>query len=77
MPLPYPMNKAELERQTAAAKLALDMAERHHREITSIKVECASCEHYHARRCTKWQASPPPDVLAVGCEEWTFDEIPF
>lgn len=81
MSLPYPMNKAELERQTGAARLAHEMAEKHYRMVASIKVECESCEFFagltRARLCQKWGATPPPEVIPVGCEEWVYDLIPF
>jgi hypothetical protein len=30
-----------------------------------------------ASRCTKFDAVPPADVIAVGCGDWEFDGVPF
>lgn len=38
---------------------------------------CAWCDHYQADgRCLWWSASPPDEVIPVGCEQW-LDRIPF
>lgn len=42
---------------------------------------CWSCGHWSDswKNCTKWNAEPPAEVQAVGCEAWTEElaEIPF
>lgn len=40
---------------------------------------CNSCEHFndYGTWCRRWQAAPPEDVQKVGCDEYTYDEIPF
>lgn len=40
---------------------------------------CWSCAFYSTAKncCQKWDATPPADVLPVGCEAWTEEEVPF
>jgi DNA repair protein RadD len=40
---------------------------------------CWSCAFYSdvTKCCEKWDATPPADVLPVGCEAWTEGELPF
>lgn len=38
---------------------------------------CKTCEHYAMPECDKFQSAPPPDVVKTGCEEWSWDSIPF
>jgi hypothetical protein len=40
---------------------------------------CWSCAFYSSAKncCEKWDATPPADVLPVGCEAWTEEEVPF
>lgn len=64
------MNRAEL-------KIRIDLFERELKQLSAIKVECRSCENYARGVCEKWQAAPPPDVVQQGCEEWTYDFVPF
>lgn len=67
------MNKTELKALT-------DLFARELSRMQSIKVSCQSCEHYSFRsgpECAKWQSRPPPDVMPVGCDEWTYDHVPF
>ena len=49
------------------------------RSLRSIKVSCGSCDFYaHSNSfCTKFQAQPPGDFRAVGCDEWKHYDIPF
>jgi hypothetical protein len=58
-------------------RIRIDMHERELRMLQSIKVECQSCEHYMFRHCNKFDAEPPPHVIATGCDEWNYDFIPF
>jgi len=67
------MNKAEL-------KIRVELHERELSRLQDIKVQCQSCEHYvyySKPHCKKFEASPPPDVVPVGCDEWSYDFIPF
>lgn len=41
------------------------------------KKSCRDCTHYAMPECDKFNAAPPPDVVKTGCEEWTWDQIPF
>lgn len=77
MVIQYPLTRTGLDLQLAAARLSFENAKRQLGALEAITVECSTCEHYHAKRCTKWNAAPPPEVLAVGCPDWKFDEIPF
>ena len=46
--------------------------------LENIKIGCGSCEHGSTSGwCNKFNAAPPADVQAVGCDEWKYDEIPF
>lgn len=38
---------------------------------------CGNCTQYVQGICHKFQAMPPPDVVKTGCDEWSWDEIPF
>lgn len=38
---------------------------------------CKTCEHYAVSQCDKFNAQPPADVVKVGCDEWSWDTIPF
>lgn len=38
---------------------------------------CMGCENYQQFLCIKYQAAPPPEVLKTGCDEWSWDCIPF
>lgn len=43
---------------------------------------CKNCDDWrpgkqNSGRCSKWDAVPPQDVIETGCDEWTFDEVPF
>jgi len=70
------MNKFELN-----AKIGLFTREL--QNLTHIKnrdVNCRGCIHGDKRTpttCTKWKMQPPEDVQATGCDDWSWDEIPF
>jgi hypothetical protein len=64
------MTKTEL-------KIRIDMHRRELNGLESIEVGCRTCEHYAMPECDKWNAAPPPDIVASGCDEWTYDFIPF
>ncbi len=41
---------------------------------------CSGCTHWRNggnAKCSKWDAVPPEEVQAVGCEDWRYDDIPF
>jgi len=38
---------------------------------------CKDCLNFQQNQCAQFNATPPPEVQQIGCEEWTFDEIPF
>lgn len=45
--------------------------------LEAIATNCTRCEHYrHANACAKY-GPIPPEFVAQGCDEWTFDDIPF
>jgi hypothetical protein len=65
------MNRIELE-----AKISLYGRELGH--LQSIKINCKSCEYgAHDGHCAKFDAKPPAEVQAAGCDDWTWDQIPF
>lgn len=45
------------------------------------KPRCGNCEHHRDQpgktKCAKFNANPPEEVRDVGCEHWSYDEIPF
>lgn len=45
--------------------------------LDGIAVCCRACVHQEGRTCGKYDAVPPPEVAAKGCESWTYDEVPF
>lgn len=50
------------------------------RELNSLKriqINCQNCEHYQQTVCGMFDAKPPTEVLAVGCDEFSWDSIPF
>jgi hypothetical protein len=68
------MKKIELQAK-------IELWEREVKALRSIKVSCQTCEYYHLSgsrpHCGKFDAQPPAEVLPVGCEEWSYDDIPF
>lgn len=54
------------------------------KEITAIieslpsKKSCNNCKHFDVGACKiSDYARPPEEVVAVGCESWAWDEVPF
>lgn len=45
--------------------------------LESIKPSCVNCVHSEGVHCTKFEAVPPNDVQAAGCDEWQWDGVPF
>jgi hypothetical protein len=65
------MTKTEL-------KAKIDLFSRELRTLQAIQTSCAQCEFGdRAGWCSKHQASPPPDVRPVGCDDWRHDCVPF
>ncbi len=67
------MNRIEL-------KIRVDLFEGELKKLREIKTHCQSCEHYQYSprpACDKWKSQIPPEVVQQGCEEWTYDFIPF
>ncbi len=51
-----------------------DMLARYDRMAPS----CQSCMYLDSSGwCAKWEATPPKEFLASGCEAWAWDEVPF
>ena len=40
-----------------------------------VQKSCSTCQHFSAPACTRWNAQPPADIQAVGCEAWEFDAL--
>lgn len=41
---------------------------------------CINCYNFSNNlnsRCNKFDSVPPPKVIAIGCDEWVSDDIPF
>lgn len=38
---------------------------------------CGNCEHYDFGMCNKYQAAPPEADKQPGCDDWSWDSIPF
>jgi hypothetical protein len=47
--------------------------------LQALSPSCHSCSQYMMRdkTCAKFNARPPDEVLAEGCDEWDMDSIPF
>ena len=58
-------------------KIRLELHGRELQRLQSIRVECQSCENYLQNYCKKFDATPPQDVIASGCDDWSYDFIPF
>lgn len=61
----------------AALQLRLELLRKELARVEEIKVQCASCLHWERGTCTKYNATPPADVQASGCDEWHWDDVPF
>ena len=64
------MNKIELQAKQEVFRKELKI-------LDAIVVKCGSCEEWRGQRCEKYGMAPPPEVVAVGCESWSYDFIPF
>lgn len=39
---------------------------------------CETCLHWMHRGCGQAEgAEPPPEVVRAGCDDWSWDQIPF
>lgn len=38
---------------------------------------CGNCENFDGHRCDKYEAEPPGGIKEPGCDEWSWDSIPF
>lgn len=46
--------------------------------LQSINTGCQKCMHFDRGGCRLADGhTPPVDVLESGCNEWTWDEVPF
>ena len=63
------MTRIELDVQRTALRRMLTT-------LDAVKVECRTCVAWVGSTCEKY-GPPPPEVVPVGCDEWTFDQIPF
>lgn len=45
----------------------------------NIKTNCESCSYFKDSIgfCGKYEDMVPADVVAKGCDEWLYDDIPF
>jgi hypothetical protein len=64
------MNGTQLQMQKEALNQMLE-------RLSAITVSCRTCEQFSGVRCLKYDSIPPAEVVAVGCDEWEFDGVPF
>jgi hypothetical protein len=38
---------------------------------------CGECQNFQQGTCLKFNAPPPEGAKQPGCDEWSWDEIPF
>ena len=38
---------------------------------------CGDCQNFQQGVCSKYNAKPPEGDKQAGCDEWSWDEIPF
>lgn len=55
----------------------IEVFRRELRMLESIKINCGNCKHFHSAKCYKFDAVPPAEVQAIGCDEYEHDGIPF
>ena len=51
--------------------------ERHLAFLRQIKTDCTDCEHFDRGYCRKHQGNPPQEFVSQGCDDWSFDDVPF
>ena len=54
----------------------LNYAQREVKFLKSVKMNCTSCEKFSDGKCATF-GEVPPDFVQRGCDEWSFDEVPF
>lgn len=67
------MTRTELTAKRAQLRRQLDDLER-------VRMTCESCIHLTERRvCSMFDAEPPAEAITtdIGCEFWTYDNVPF
>lgn len=66
-----PITRAQWTARRDALKADLDRLEK-------FPPGCMTCLFLDASKvCLKYEARPPQDFYATGCDDWQFDEIPF
>lgn len=56
----------------------IEVFRRELRTLEAIKISCGTCEHgANGGWCQRFQAAPPEDVQAVGCDDYVYDCVPF
>lgn len=53
--------------------LALHREQIEQLEVIEDRQDCNGCTHFQEDKCIKWQVVPPPEVQAIGCEDWLYD----
>ena len=67
------MKPAEIEVKIACARREME----YWQAALATKC-CRACQKWDGSGCALAQGiTPPPDVQATGCPEWTWDQIPF
>jgi hypothetical protein len=66
------MKPAEIEVKISIAQKEAD----YWRGILADR-RCGNCKEWHKEMCRKYQASPPQGEKEPGCDEWSWDSIPF
>lgn len=72
----FAANRAPLTRAhwQATRDALADMLARYDRAAPS----CQSCMYLDSSGwCAKWEAKPPDEFRAYGCDVWAWDEVPF
>lgn len=67
------MTRTELTAKRASLRRQLDDLER-------VRMACNTCTHLTEHRvCDLFDAEPPAEALTtdIGCESWTYDNVPF
>jgi len=66
--------------QTILARIDMmhgQLAALEHEVRERIKPKCCNCLWWKDTTCARWQATPPADVQAQGCDAWEFNDVPF
>lgn len=73
--------KQELAARIAALRRRVELYQAELVSLETLQTGCATCEHFTTmpRRGCRLAAGaePPPEVMAAGCDSWSYDEIPF